>query len=159
MSVLMPGFSSTDAQWMEQALKLAAKAESIGEVPVGAVLVRDNQLLAEGHNRVITDSDPSAHAEMVALRDAGTLAANYRLPNTTLYITLEPCCMCAGAIIHSRVARVVYAASDPKTGAAGSCFDVLNSSKHNHQPVIDAGLLAADSATMLREFFLSRREK
>ncbi len=158
MSESMPEFSTMDSQWMQHALELAAYAESIGEVPVGAVLVRDEKLLAEGYNRVIIDSDPSAHAEMLALRNAGKTAANYRLPDTTLYVTLEPCCMCAGAIIHSRVKRVVYAASDPKTGAAGSCFDVLNSPRHNHKAEIEKGLLAEDSAIILRGFFAKKRK-
>lgn len=142
---------------MEYALILAEKAESIGEVPVGAVLVRDQKLLAEGYNRVIIDSDPSAHAEIVALRTASKAVGNYRLPGTILYVTLEPCCMCAGAIIHSRVDRVVYATRDPKTGAAGSRFNVLNSDKHNHQPIIEGGLLAAEASTQLKSFFAARR--
>jgi len=142
---------------MEHALILAEKAESIGEVPVGAVLVSDQKLLAEGYNRVITDSDPSAHAEMVALRNASKSIGNYRLPGTTLYVTLEPCCMCAGVIIHSRVDRVVYATKDPKTGAAGSRFNVLNSDKHNHQPIIEGGLLAAEASAQLKSFFAARR--
>ncbi len=151
-------FSNVDIEWMELALELASKAEAIGEVPVGAVLVRDKQLLAEGYNRVIVDSDPSAHAEMVALRNAGKSAANYRLPDTTIYVTLEPCCMCAGLLIHARVKRVIYAASDPKTGAAGSRFDILNSLKHNHQPIVESGLLAAAASIMLKEFFARKRE-
>ncbi|MCF6226321.1 MAG: tRNA adenosine(34) deaminase TadA [Xanthomonadales bacterium] len=154
----MPNFSCADIDWMEYALILASKAESKGEVPVGAVLVRDQKLLAEGYNRVITDSDPSAHAEVVALRNAGKAVGNYRLPGTTLYVTLEPCCMCAGAIIHSRVDRVIYAATDPKTGAAGSRFNVLNSDKHNHQPIIEGGLLADDASAQLKSFFATRRK-
>ena len=154
----MAEFTDADQQWMEHAIELANQAEAIGEVPVGAVVVRDQQLLGTGYNRVIIDSDPSAHAEMLALRNAAIAAANYRLPDTTLYVTLEPCCMCAGAIIHSRVKRVVYAASDPKTGAAGSCFEVLNSSLHNHHPDIQSGLLADTSAAMLKSFFVSKRK-
>lgn len=153
----MPKVSCADIEWMEHALILAEKAESIGEVPVGAVLVSDQKLLAEGYNRVITDSDPSAHAEMVALRNAGKVVSNYRLPGTTLYVTLEPCCMCAGAIIHSRVDRVVYATKDLKTGAAGSRFNILNSDKHNHQPIIEGGLLAAEASAQLKSFFAARR--
>ena len=154
----MAEFDRVDEGWMQQALTLASQAEAAGEVPVGAVLVRDGELLGEGRNRVIEDSDPGAHAEMVALRDAGQWAANYRLPDTTLYVTLEPCCMCSGALIHARVSRIVYAASDPKTGAAGSCFNVLNSDKHNHKPTIESGLLAEQASVQLKTFFARKRK-
>ncbi len=154
----MPVFDSIDEAWMLEALALASEAEAAGEVPVGAVLVRDGEVLGEGRNRVIEDSDPGGHAELVALRDAGQWAANYRLPETTLYVTLEPCCMCAGAIIHARVKRVVYAATDPKTGAAGSQFDVLTSDKHNHQPIVEGGLLANEASAQLKSFFAARRK-
>ena len=154
----MAEFNSVDEVWMQEALSLASEAEAAGEVPVGAVLVRDGELLGEGRNRVIEDSDPCAHAEMVALRDAGQLAVNYRLPDTTLYVTLEPCCMCSGALIHARVKRIVYAATDPKAGAAGSRFNVLNSEKHNHRPAIEGGLLAAEASAQLKNFFASRRK-
>ncbi len=143
---------------MGRALELAAHArDADAEVPVGAVLVVDGQVIGEGWNRNITLNDPSAHAEILALRDAGAKLGNYRFPGATLYATLEPCAMCAMALVHARVARVVYAAADPKTGAAGSVFDTLISPLHNHRIEVAAGLLADESGTMLREFFRSRR--
>lgn len=143
---------------MGRALELAAHArDADAEVPVGAVLVVDGQVIGEGWNRNITLNDPSAHAEILALRDAGAKLGNYRFPGATLYATLEPCAMCAMALVHARVARVVYAAADPKTGAAGSVFDTLISPLHNHRIEVAAGLLAVESGTMLREFFRSRR--
>ena len=142
---------------MERALQLADEAQRQGEVPVGAVVVLDNKIIGEGHNRVITDSDPSGHAEMQALRAAAVAVGNYRLPGAELYVTLEPCCMCAGAIIHARLARLVFAADDPKTGAAGSCFDLLADSRHNHRVAISRGCRAEESTDKLREFFRVRR--
>src|SRR5262249_8760214 len=121
------------------------------------VLVRDGTIVGEGWNRTIGLHDPSAHAEMLALRDAGQRLRNYRLPGTTLYVTLEPCVMCAGAIVHARVARVVYAADDPKTGAAGSVFDTLISDRHNHRVQIAKGICATESSELLRAFFRGRR--
>lgn len=150
--------SESDTAFMQEALALARQAEQQDEVPVGAVLVKDGAIIGRGYNRTIMDHDPSAHAEMVALRDAGLNQNNYRLPDTTLYVTLEPCVMCAGAIIHARVARVVYAATDPKTGADGSQFDVLQSSLHNHRVKVDKGILADDSAALLQAFFRQRRK-
>ena len=151
-------FSADDERWMRRALELAAHArDAEGEVPVGAVLVVDNRVIGEGWNRNITLNDPSAHAEIQALRAAGSSLGNYRFPCSTLYATLEPCAMCAMALVHARVGRVVYAAADPKTGAAGSVFDTLISPLHNHRIEVAAGLLADDSAGMLREFFRSRR--
>lgn len=147
----------TDARWMRHALELARRAGEAGEVPVGAVLVRGGDLVGEGWNRPVSRHDPSAHAEIVALREAGRRLANYRLTDTTLYVTLEPCVMCAGALIHARVARVVYGAADPKTGAAGSVFDTLTSSLHNHRIEVQGGVLADEAAGVLREFFRSRR--
>lgn len=145
-------------QWMRRALELARLAESEdGEVPVGAVLVLDGTIIGEGRNRMIGANDASAHAEIEALRDAGRRVGNYRLPGSTLYVTLEPCVMCAGAIVHARVARVVYAASDPKTGAAGSVFDTLVSDRHNHRVVVEGGLLADEAGALLRDFFKRRR--
>ncbi|MGM0679647.1 MAG: tRNA adenosine(34) deaminase TadA, partial [Pseudomonadota bacterium] len=129
-----------------------------GEVPVGAVVVRDEQAIGEGWNQPIGSHDPSAHAEMSALRDAAQRSGNYRLPDTTLYVTLEPCVMCAGAIIHSRVKRVVFGARDAKTGAAGSVFDILNSDKHNHRVEIRAEVLAGECGSLLTNFFQTRRE-
>ena len=154
----MNAFSADDERWMRHALDLGRHAaEAHAEIPVGAVLVKDGQLIGEGWNRNIGDSDPSAHAEMVALRAAGAALANHRLPDTTLYVTLEPCVMCAGAIIHARLARVVIAADDPKTGAAGSVFDTLVSDRHNHSVVVERGLCADESAQLLRAFFRQRR--
>ena len=131
-----------------------------GEVPVGAVIVdAEGQLLAEGANRVIADSDPSAHAEIVALRAVGRRLGNYRLPGTTLYVTLEPCAMCAMAMVHARVARVVYAARDPKTGAAGSVFDLLAAPQHNHRIEVAEGVLAEEASRMLSNYFRRKRGK
>ena len=148
---------NSDENWMRYALQLAQQAALQGEVPVGAVLVQDDNILGEGWNQPISLNDPSAHAEMLAMRAAGQVAANYRLPNTTLYVTLEPCCMCAGAMIHARIARVVFGAYDPKTGAAGSLFSVLNDPRHNHQVPISGGVLAEECAELLRTFFRERR--
>jgi tRNA(adenine34) deaminase len=151
-------FSPGDREYMRRALELAAHArDADGEVPVGAVLVLDGAIVGEGWNRNITLSDPSAHAEIGALRDAGQRLGNHRFPGATLYATLEPCAMCAMALVHARVARVVYGAVDPKTGAAGSVFDTLVSDRHNHRVRVDAGLLADEAAAMLRGFFRSRR--
>jgi len=146
-----------DEEWMRRALELAARAGEDGEVPVGAVLVLDGEAVGEGGNRPIIDHDPSAHAEVLALRAAAALLANYRLPGTTLYVTLEPCVMCAGAIIHARVRRVVYGARDPKGGAAGSVFNVLNSNRLNHRVEIAGGVLEEDCACLLQDFFRQRR--
>jgi len=121
------------------------------------VLVANGQIVGEGWNRSISGNDPSAHAEVLALRDAGQKLGNYRFPGTTLYVTLEPCAMCSGALVHARVARVVYAAHDPKTGAAGSVFDTLVSPKHNHHVAVEHGLRADEAAALLRAFFRQRR--
>lgn len=147
-----------DIKWMQHAIKLAKHAESIDEVPVGAVLVKDNQLIAEGWNRPITGNDPTAHAEMMALRAAAQALKNYRLVDTTLYITLEPCAMCAGALIHARVKRVVFGASDPRTGAAGSVFNILNSTELNHVIDIQQGVLEEECSQLLTRFFKNKRK-
>lgn len=147
-----------DSKWMKRAFELAKYAESIGEVPVGAVLVSDNEKIGEGYNSPISENDATGHAEINAIRDACLHQSNYRLPNTTLYVTLEPCAMCAGAIIHSRVNRVVIAALEPRAGAAGSALNVLNNDKLNHQCVVEFGLMQEQSSTMLKEFFKSRRK-
>lgn len=153
-----PVFSADDERWMGRAFELARRAESEdGEVPVGAVLVLDGAIIGEGRNRMIGANDASAHAEIEALRDAGRRVSNYRLTGSTLYVTLEPCVMCAGALVHARVARVVYAATDPKTGAAGSVFDTLISDRHNHRVAVEGGLLADKAGAMLRDFFRRRR--
>lgn len=143
---------------MAQALEQAQRAADQHEVPVGAVLVKDDQLLAATHNRPIIDADTTAHAEILALRQAGQAVNNYRLPGSTLYVTLEPCCMCAGAIIHARIERLVFAAYDPKTGAAGSMFDVLIDTRHNHCVQVEGGLLATEAGDLLRSFFRKKRE-
>jgi tRNA(adenine34) deaminase len=146
-----------DEHWMQRALELAKRAEEAGEVPVGAVIVLNGELVAEGWNQPISSSDPTAHAEIIALRAAGQKLDNYRLLDTELYVTLEPCPMCVGAMLHARVKRVVYAASDPKTGALGGSYDLLNSVKHNHAFAVTAGVLAEQSRDFLQAFFRSRR--
>ncbi|OUR64883.1 tRNA-specific adenosine deaminase [Methylophaga sp. 42_25_T18] len=148
---------SDDVRWMAQALALAQQAELQGEVPVGAIIVRDGEILGEGWNKPIMSHDPTAHAEIQALRAACQQENNYRLPGATLYVTLEPCVMCAGALIHARIERIVFAATEPKTGAAGSCFDIFNNDKLNHRIICDSGVLATQSGELLRNFFRARR--
>ncbi len=149
-----------DRVYMEHALMLARRAMAEGEVPVGAVVVSDGRIVGEGWNRPIATQDPTAHAEIVALRDAATALSNYRLSESTLYVTLEPCPMCAGAIVHARVRRVVYAAKDPKGGAAGSVFDLLPTDhRFNHRVEIEGGLMQQESSDLLRAFFRQRREQ
>ncbi len=143
---------------MHEALQLAQRAQDQGEVPVGAVLVLDGQKIGEGWNRPLQTNDPSAHAEIMALRDAGTRVGNYRLPGAVMYVTLEPCVMCAGAMVHARLSRVVYGAEDPKGGAAGSVFSLLPSDdRFNHRVEVDGGLLGGDCGDLLRSFFKARR--
>ena len=142
---------------MRIALEQARASADAGEVPIGAVLVHNNADLARFGNRTIRDNDPTAHAEIVVLREAARILGNYRLANTTLYVTLEPCAMCAGAIIQARVPRLVYGADDPKGGAFRSCFQLLSSPKLNHQVEVMPGILAEDSASLLQSFFASRR--
>ena len=144
---------------MQRALALARKAEAEGEVPVGAVLVKDDELLGEGWNRNIGLGDPSAHAEILAMRSAGAMLGNHRLVGCTLYVTLEPCPMCAGAMVHARLERVVFAADDPKTGAAGGRFDLLQNPAHNHVVQVDRGCCAPESAALLRDFFRRKRAR
>jgi len=146
-----------DEKWMREALLLARQAEAAGEVPVGAVLVKDGSVIGSGWNQPIGAHDPSAHAEVMALRAAARHEGNYRLSDTTLYVTLEPCAMCAGAMVHARVTRLVYGAADPKTGAAGSVFDLVRSDKLNHQIQVEGGVLAEDCGGLLRDFFGRRR--
>lgn len=152
--------SQTDEDWMRHALRLAERAWQQGEVPVGAVVVREGVLLAEGWNQPISLHDPSAHAEMLALRQAGQAVGNYRLPATTLYVTLEPCLMCVGAMLHARVQRVVFGAYDPKTGAAGSAFNLLQDPRHYHKVLeVRGGVLQEECAALLQAFFRERRAR
>ena len=150
-----------DECWMRHALTLADRAErEDDEIPVGAVLVAsDGSVLGEGWNRNITESDPTAHAEIVAMRQAGRRIGNHRLLGCTLYVTLEPCAMCAMAMIHARIARLVYGASDPKTGAAGSVFDLLADPRHNHRVQVEGGVLAAEAGERLTRYFREKRGK
>jgi tRNA(adenine34) deaminase len=151
--------SQRDVEFMQIALEEARAAAAAGEVPVGAVLVRDSDgvVVARGANRTIRDCDPTAHAEVVVLREASRAIGNYRLAGTTLYVTIEPCSMCAGAIIQARVPRVVYGCYDVKGGAVRSCFEILSHPKLNHQVEVTSGVLAADCATVIQEFFAARR--
>lgn len=142
---------------MAEALKRADIAKEKGEIPVGAIIVRDNQIIAEGYNLSITQNDPSAHAEMMAIRAAGKVLENYRMLDCTLYVTLEPCPMCAGLLVHSRIKRLVYGASDAKTGSAGSIMDLTRHDKLNHQVEVTAGILAELCSNKLSEFFKMRR--
>jgi len=142
---------------MQVALQLAKRAGDGGEVPIGAVIVKDGSIIGRGWNRNIGLNDPSAHAEIMAMRDAGASLANYRLTGCSLYVTLEPCPMCAGAMIHARIERVVYGAKDPKTGAAGGKFDLLGDPAHNHAPVVAGGCLQGECSTLLKDFFRQRR--
>jgi len=147
----------TDLEAMQAALAEARLAAEGGEVPIGAVMVREGAIVARGQNRVLRDLDPTAHAEIVALRATAAAVGNYRLMGCTLYVTLEPCAMCAGAMVHARLDRLVFAASDPKAGAAGSVLSVLNHPQLNHQMVVESGILAEEAAELLRSFFRERR--
>jgi tRNA(adenine34) deaminase len=151
--------SDIDIQWMRHALKLAERGREEGEVPVGAVLVRGDEILGEGWNHPITAHDPTAHAEIGALREAASKLENYRLPGTTLYVTLEPCTMCAGAMVHARIERLVFGAYEPRSGAVGSVFNVLASPEFNHKVLCQGGVLAYECGQMLKEFFQERRSK
>lgn len=147
----------TDEHWMQEALAQAQLAAQAGEVPVGAVVVRNGAILARGHNRNILDNDPTAHAEVVVLRDAARALANYRLSGCDLYVTIEPCAMCAGALVHARIRRLVYGADDPKGGAVRSVFQILSEPRLNHAVEVTAGVLAQPSAELLQAFFRGRR--
>jgi tRNA(adenine34) deaminase len=146
-----------DLQFMQAALDEARAAAEAGEVPIGAALVHDGKILARSGNRTIRDTDPTAHAEIIVLREAARLTGNYRLAGSTLYVTIEPCSMCAGAIIQARVPRLVYGADDPKGGAVRSCFEVLSHPRLNHQVEVTPGVLAAEAAAILQSFFAARR--
>ncbi|KJK05178.1 MULTISPECIES: tRNA adenosine(34) deaminase TadA [Pseudomonas] len=150
---------SRDQEFMRQALALAAQGAAMGEVPVGAILVQHGQVIGRGFNCPISGSDPSAHAEMVAIRAAAQAASNYRLPGSTLYVTLEPCSMCAGLIVHSRIARVVYGALEPKAGVVQSQGQFFTQAFLNHRVVFEGGVLAEECGTILSEFFKARRAK
>ncbi|MGA1553184.1 MAG: tRNA adenosine(34) deaminase TadA [Burkholderiaceae bacterium] len=152
-----PRFS--DEYWMDQALELARQAWADGEVPVGAVVVKNNVLLGQGSNRPIGLSDPTGHAEIIALRQAAQTLGNYRLPGCRLYVTLEPCLMCSGAIFHARLDEVIFGASDPKTGAAGGALNVYGFSGINHQTTLRGGVLAETSFALLKKFFADRRRR
>ncbi len=147
----------TDQDFMQAALDEARTAAEAGEVPIGAVIVRAGEIIARGQNRVLRSLDPTAHAEIVAMRAAAAFVGNYRLLGCTLYVTLEPCAMCAGAMIHARLERLVFAAADPKAGACGSVLSVLNHPQLNHQMQVEQGVLADESAELLRSFFRERR--
>ena len=149
--------SSIDEAWMALAIEQAKLAEKIEEVPVGAVLVQDNQLIASAHNQPISNNDPTAHAEIQLLRAAGKQLNNYRFPDTTLYVTLEPCTMCLGAMIHARVSRIVFGAYDQKTGVCGSCQDLSTSKCFNHSIETEGGILADECKQLLQQFFKKRR--
>jgi tRNA(adenine34) deaminase len=147
----------TDLDFMQAAIAQARAAEADGEVPIGAVIVREGAVIATGNNRVLRDHDPSAHAEVIALRAAGKLLGNYRLEGCDLYTTLEPCSMCAGAILHARIRRLIYAAPDPKAGACGSVLSVMNHPQLNHKLELVSGVLADECAALLQNFFRARR--
>ncbi|MCP1338520.1 tRNA adenosine(34) deaminase TadA [Idiomarina sp. M1R2S28] len=149
---------TTDEIYMQRALELAEQAQNADEVPVGAVLVMDDKIVGEGYNQVISLSDPSAHAEAQAIRSAGQAIDNYRLVNATLYVTLEPCAMCAGLITHARVKRLVFGATDPRTGATGTAIEVINHASMNHKVEVHSGVLAEECGDILRRFFRARRK-
>jgi tRNA(adenine34) deaminase len=149
----------SDEDFMREALALAQHAAAAGEVPVGAVVVKGGEIIGRGFNHPISGHDPTAHAEIAAMRDAAARVGNYRLGGCELYVTLEPCAMCAGAMMHARIARVVYGAADPKTGACGSVVDLFSEARLNHHAQVMAGVLAGDAAAMLRQFFSARRRQ
>lgn len=149
----------SDEYWMEKALNYANEAAAINEIPVGAVLVKDNQLISYGYNRSIIDNDPSAHAEMMAIREAGKVLNNYRLIDCTLYVTLEPCSMCAGLLVHSRIKRLVFGAKDAKTGSAGSIMNLLQEPRLNHQVEVTSDVMSEQCGAVISAFFKRRREE
>lgn len=149
--------AATDESFMAEALRLAREGGAMGEVPVGAVVVKDGEIIGRGFNAPISRQDPTAHAEIVALRDAATSMGNYRLPGCELYVTLEPCVMCSGAIIHARIARVVFGASDPKTGACGSVVNLFDEPRLNFHATVTAGVLSTECGALLTNFFAARR--
>lgn len=148
-----------DAFFMQLALKQAQLAENLGEVPVGCVIVKNNEVIATGHNLQINTNDPCAHAEIIALKNAGTTMQNYRLLDTTMYVTLEPCTMCFGAIIHARISKLIFATNDLKTGVCGGCIDLSQTNCYNHSIDIHGGVLQQESQAMLKAFFKNKRKK
>lgn len=148
-----------DKEWMQRAFELAQKAKEHDEVPVGAVIVYQDQIIGEGWNQPISSNDPTAHAEIIALRDAGNKVGNYRLPNATMYVTLEPCAMCAGAILHARLSKIIFAVADPKTGACGSIFNLLQAEELNHKVEIDKGIMEDECRSLIQTFFKEKRSK
>ncbi len=158
VAALVADFSEADKAMMQQALDLAQRALDAGEVPVGAIVVKEGEIIGRGWNRPISDKDPTAHAEVAAMRDAGRNLGNYRLPGCTLYVTLEPCAMCAGAIMHARISRVIYGAKDPKTGVCGSVIDLFGEARLNHHAEVHGGLMAEACSASLSAFFKSRRK-
>ena len=159
MSLDSKSIESDDLHFMQRAFELAQQAEKLDEIPVGAVVVYQGKIIGEGFNQSILLNDPSAHAEMIAIRQAGTHLNNYRLLDCTLYVTLEPCPMCAGLLVHSRIKRLVYASPDLKTGAAGSAFNLVSSSQLNHQLIVDNGIMAGQCSELLSGFFKRRRSE
>jgi tRNA(adenine34) deaminase len=157
VAAMPAGADADDARWMDEALLLARAAAARDEVPVGAIVVRDGAIVGRGGNAPIAGNDPTAHAEIAALRDAARAVANYRLPGCTLYVTLEPCAMCAGAIMHARIARLVFGARDPKTGACGSVVDLFAEPRLNHHATVVAGVRADECGRLLSDFFAARR--
>lgn len=156
-----PGFSAspeTDSALMRNAIEAAREAEAHGDVPIGALIARGGEIISRAGNRREVDRDPTAHAELIAIREAAAALGGWRLPGTTLYVTLEPCAMCAGAIVLARIPRVVFGATDPKAGAAGSIMDILGEEALNHRPDVESGLLETECGDLLREFFSARRE-
>ena len=150
---------SDDAKWMQRAFELAQTAREHDEVPVGAVIVFEDQIIGEGWNQPISSNDPSAHAEIVALRQAGQTLNNYRLPGAVMYVTLEPCAMCAGAMVHARIAKLVYAVDDPRTGACGSVFNLLQTNELNHRVETEKGVMEEECRALIQDFFKAKRVK
>ena len=148
-----------DEEWMQHAFQLAKKSEEHDEVPVGAIIVHENKIIGKGWNQPISFHDPTAHAEIIALKDAGEKIGNYRLPESTMYVTLEPCVMCAGAIVHARIAKLVYAVDDEKTGACGSVFNIVQTDKLNHRVRVEKGILEKECQTLIQDFFREKRLK
>tara|TARA_R110000822_G_scaffold159476_13_gene299325 strand:- start:33625 stop:34119 length:495 start_codon:yes stop_codon:yes gene_type:complete len=152
------GYTPADRDWMSRALSLAAQAAEVGEVPVGAILVKNGAVIGEGWNRPISSCDPTAHAEVVALRDAASRLENYRLPETTLYVTIEPCTMCVGAILHGRVGRLVYGATEPRAGAVTSQLRLTEMTHYNHKIDVVGGVMAKECSQLMSEFFKKKRQ-